>query len=154
MKDMKGYFWDTNILNYFRKEHTILKQHIDRVCWDKIFLPSVVVAESWRGRLRQIDNIPKTKPGQAIFLHEKLVETHNVLRQFKVIPFGEEAAEKFLWLKQKVKRQKKRHTDMMIAAMTLSSRYILVTRNERDFADLLPVQQVENWIDNPVCLSV
>ncbi len=152
MKDIKGYFWDTNILNYFRREHAILKQHIDRVCWDKIFLPSVVVAESWRGRLRQIDSISKTKLEQVIFSHEKLVETHNVLRQFNVIPFGEEAAEKFLWLKQKVKRQKKRNADMMIAAMTLSYRYILVTRNEQDFTDLLPAQQVENWIDNPVSL--
>jgi len=37
---------------------------------------------------------------------------------------------------------------MMIAAMTLSHDYILVTRNEKDFADMLPAQQMENWIDN------
>jgi len=37
---------------------------------------------------------------------------------------------------------------MMIAAMTLSYEFILVTRNEKDFADLLPDHQVENWIDD------
>jgi predicted nucleic acid-binding protein len=32
--------------------------------------------------------------------------------------------------------------------MTLSYDYILVTRNEKDFAELLPAQQIENWIDS------
>gem|GEM_PF-3582331 len=27
MRDVKGYFWDTNILSHFRKEDTLLRQH-------------------------------------------------------------------------------------------------------------------------------
>lgn len=149
MKEARGYFWDTNILNYFRTEHTILSQHIARVSWDKIFLPSVVVAESWRGRLRQADAVPKSEPGQAVFPHRKLLETHNLLSQFKVIPFDEEAVEELTGLQKKVKRWKKRYADIMIAAMTLSNHFVLVTRNERDFSDLIPAQQMENWIDHP-----
>jgi len=148
MRDVKGYFWDTNILSHFRREHALLRQHTDRVSWDKIFLPSVVVAESWRGRLRRADAVPKAKPEQAVFPHRQLLETHNLLSQFRVIPF-DEAAKKLLQLQRQVKRQKKRHADMMIAAMTLSNRFVLVTRNERDFGDLLTRQQMENWIDNP-----
>ncbi len=149
---MNGYFLDTNILSYLRKEHPVLCQHIDRVSWDRIHLPSVVVAESWRGRLRQIDGVPKEKPEQALFPDKKLIETHELLRQFKVAPFDKEAANRLLQLQQDARRRKKgfkkRHADMMIAAMTLSYDYILVTRNERDFADLLPIHQVENWIDD------
>ncbi len=149
MKNVKGYFWDTNILSHFRGEHALLRQHIDRVSWDKIFLPSVVVAESWRGRLRRVDSVPKAKPEQAIFPHRKLLETHDLLSQFRVIPFDEEAAEEFSRLQKKVRHRKKRHADMMIAAMTLSNHFVLVTRNEQDFADLLLTRQMENWIDNP-----
>jgi len=47
------------------------------------------------------------------------------------------------------KYRKKHHADMMIAAMTLSNQFIFITRNEQDFAGLLPAQQIENWIDNP-----
>ncbi len=151
MKDVKGFFWDSNVLRLFgdNPAHPVLSQHIDRVSWDKIFLPSVVVAESWRGRLRQADAVPWAKPEQAIFPHKKLHETHDLMSQFRVVPFDEEAAEELSRLQKKVKRQKKRHADMMIAAMTLSNHFVLVTRNERDFADLLLTQHIENWIDNP-----
>ncbi|OQY60152.1 MAG: hypothetical protein B6245_02780 [Desulfobacteraceae bacterium 4572_88] len=149
---MNGYFWDSNILRLFgdNPAHPVLSQHIDRVFWDRIFLPSVVVAESWRGRLRQADAVPKAKPEQAVFPHRQLSETHDLLSQFKIVPFDEAAAEKMSQLQRRVNRQKKRHADMMIAAMTLSNRFVLVTRNERNFADLLLTQQqMENWTDNP-----
>lgn len=38
---------------------------------------------------------------------------------------------------------------MMIAATVLAGRHILVTRNQRDFIDLLPKSQLVNWIDFP-----
>ena len=146
-----GYFWDSNVLRLFgdNPEHPVLSQHLARVSWDKIFLPSVVVAESWRGRLRQADSVPKAKPEQAVFPHRQLLETHDLLSKFKVIPFDEEAAEEFSRLQKKVRHRKKRHADMMIAAMTLSNHFVLITRNERDFTDLLLTRQMENWIENP-----
>ncbi len=152
---MSIYFWDSNILRVFsdNPDHSVLCKHIERVFWDRILLPSVVVAESWRGRLRRIDTVPKARPEEAIFPYQKLVETHEVLRLFTVTPFDKGSANRLLWLRQDMKRRKKsikkRHADMMIAAMTLSYEFILITRNEKDFADLLPAHQVENWIDEP-----
>jgi predicted nucleic acid-binding protein len=151
---MNRYFWDSNILRLFsdNPEHSVLRSHIERVSWDRILLPCVVVAESWRGRLRRIDTVPKAKPEEAVFPYQKLIETNEVLRRFTVLPFDEESVSRFLLLQQDMKRRKKsikkRHADMMIAAMTLSYDYILVTRNEKDFAELLPAQQIENWIDS------
>ena len=152
---MNGYFWDSNILRAFsdNPDHPVLRQHLDRISWESIFLPSVVVAETWRGWLRRIDTVPKKKPDQAIVLHSKLAEAHEMLRRFSVIPFNRNAANRLSVLQQKAKRQKKsikkRHADMMIAAMTSSNHFIVVTRNEKDFIDWLLPGQVENWIDNP-----
>jgi len=148
---MRGYFWDTNILTLFgyNPDHTVLSQHIGRVSWGKIFLPSVVVAEAWRGRLRKADAVPRTKPDQAISPHEKLAKTHELLSRFRVVHFDEGAARRLLGLQKMRKYRKKHHADMMIAAMALSNQFILVTRNKKDFADFLPAQQLENWIDNP-----
>lgn len=148
---MKGYFWDTNTLTLFgyNPDHTTLRQHIRRVSWSKIFLPSVVVAETWRGRLRKADAVPKAKPDQAISPHKKLAKTHELLSRFRVISFDEGAVKRLLGLQKEKKYRKKHHADMMIAAMALSNQFVLVTRNEKDFASLLPAQQLENWIDNP-----
>ena len=153
---MNRYFWDSNILRLFsdNPDHSVLRRHIEHVSWDRILLPCVVVAESWRGRLGRIDTVPKARPEEAIFPYQKLIETHEMLRRFTVLPFDDGSVSRFLLLRQELKRRKKRikkrHADMMIAAMTLSYDYILVTRNEKDFADLLPSQQIENWIDNRV----
>ena len=97
---MKGYFWDTNILTLFgyNPDHTVLRQHIRRVSWDTIFLPSVVVAEAWRGRLRKADAVPKAKPDQAISPHEKLARTHKLLSRFRVISFDRGAVNSLLCL--------------------------------------------------------
>ncbi len=154
MKGIKGYFWDSNVLRIFSDtpDHSALRKHIERVSWDKIFLPAVVVAESWRGRLRRIDTVPKARPEEAVFPYQKLTETHKVLSGFTVATFDKASASRLIRLREDAKRRKKRikkqHADMMIAAMALSYEFILVTRNEKDFADLLPDHQVENWIDD------
>jgi predicted nucleic acid-binding protein len=44
---------------------------------------------------------------------------------------------------------KKRYLDLMIASMALAGNHIVVTRNTKHFKDVLPPQQIENWIDYP-----
>ncbi len=66
-----------------------------------------------------------------------------------MISFDESASKVLTQLLKTVKKQKKRHADLLIAAMTLAGKHILVTRNQRDFADLLPKSQLVNWIDEP-----
>jgi predicted nucleic acid-binding protein len=36
---------------------------------------------------------------------------------------------------------------MMIAAMAKAGRHVVVTRNQKDFENLLPQNQLANWID-------
>jgi predicted nucleic acid-binding protein len=42
---------------------------------------------------------------------------------------------------------RKRYADVVIAAMALAGGDIVVTRNVDDFRDLLPSDQIQNWID-------
>jgi predicted nucleic acid-binding protein len=37
----------------------------------------------------------------------------------------------------------------MIAAIAIAGHHIVITRNQKDFTDLLPKQQLQNWIDDP-----
>ncbi len=57
------------------------------------------------------------------------------------------AAVMSLLLKQHSSR--KRYADLMIAAIAIAGYHVVVTRNQKHFADLLPKHQLQNWIDGP-----
>lgn len=138
------YLWDANILRHFGEGHPSLRQHLLRVSWSEIALPSVVVAEVLRGRC---DFALKALPAEVPLAHRRLMETQQMLAQFHVVVFDESAAEALARLRSR-HRRRKRYPDLMIAAMAEAGRHIVVTRNESDFVDLLPKAQVTNWIDN------
>jgi predicted nucleic acid-binding protein len=140
------FLWDTNILRYFQSGHLILQQHLQRVSIDEIVLPAIVAAEALRGRS---EFVLKATPDQLPVASQQLIETMELLHNFAILPFDETASKVLTQLINKVKKQKKRHADLVIAAMTMAGNYILVTRNQRDFADLLPKRQLVNWIDEP-----
>lgn len=76
------------------------------------------------------------------------MRTWYFLQQFTDVVFDQASAETMARLQRKI-RTRKRYADVMIAATVLAGRHTLVTRNLGDFADLLPANQVENWIDQP-----
>ena len=140
------FLWDANILRAFAEidKHPNLFLHLKEIHWSEIALPSVVVAEVLRGRCEyalKADPIEKLP-----FAHRVLVETQELLNRFYVITFDDKCAKVLKKLKQKQKRHK-RYADMMIAAMALSERHVVVTRNQKDYKDLLPKNQLINWID-------
>jgi predicted nucleic acid-binding protein len=116
-------------------------QHIPR---QEIWLPSVVVAEALRGRC---EYALKATPEQAVSAHEHLLATLRVLQRFHILTFDDISAKIFDDLRRRHPRHK-RYADMMIAALALAGRHIVVTRNTKDFADLLPKSQLQNWIDD------
>lgn len=139
------YLWDANILRHFAEKHPTLQAHLLRVSWSEIALPSVVVAEVLRGRC---EFALKATIERAPFAHQQLLATQQLLQQFRTIPFDHACAEAMRRLQRRVKTNK-RYADVMIAAMAIAGRHIVVTRNLVDFRDLLPAQQLANWIDSP-----
>jgi predicted nucleic acid-binding protein len=139
------YLWDTNILAHFTSEHPVLALHIRRIKWEEIALPSPTVAEFLRGRS---EFAVKATPEQVVQAHRLLKQSQQLLAQFGMLIFGEEDAEVFRKVLKKFK-SKKRYVDLMIAAMALAGSHIVVTRNTKHFSDVLPPNQIENWIDYP-----
>ena len=139
------YLWDSNVLRHYGEQHPNLLAHLQRVSWTEIALPSVVVAEVLRGRC---EFALKATPSEAPLAHQHLMRTWYFLQQFTVVVFDQVSAETMAGLQRKISTRK-RYADVMIAATVLAGRHTLVTRNLGDFADLLPANQVENWIDQP-----
>lgn len=137
------YLWDSNILRHFAENHLTLHANIMRVGQAQIALPSIVVAEVLRGRS---EYALKATPAQAPQAHQLLIETIDWLQKFRVIPFDQQCAKVMTEMQQRLKT-KKRYADVMIAATATAKQMIVVTRNEKDFVDLLPAKQIINWID-------
>ena len=66
--------------------------------------------------------------------------------EFNQLLFDEKCAKALEELKQQHKTHKK-YPDLMIAAMAKVGKHIVVTRNLKDFENLLPPNQLANWID-------
>lgn len=137
------YLWDANILRHYGEDHPTLRLHVQRVSWAEIAIPSVVVAEVLRGRC---EFALKAPPEKAALAHSLLVETQKYLTQFNQLLFDEKCAKALEALKQQHKAHKK-YPDLMIAAMATVGKHIVVTRNLKDFENLLPPTQLANWID-------
>ena len=138
------YLWDSNILRYFGTGHPQLTSSLQQVSWSEIGLPSVVVAEVLCGRC---DFALKALPEQAPFAYAALASTLKLLNRFNTVVFNEEAAEALKELQQRHKAHK-RYADLQIAAMAKAGGHVVVTRNLKHFKELLPRNQLANWIDD------
>ena len=139
------YLLDANILRYFFAGHPILDEHLRRVPETELAVASVTVAEVLRGRC---DNALKATPEQLPLAHRLLIESQQSLKRFQVIVFDQICSARLIQLKKQHKNHK-RYPDLMIAATALALNHIVVTRNTRHFADLLPANRMANWIDDP-----
>ncbi len=139
------FLWDTNILRHHNQAHLTLQAWLRRIPRSQIALPSVVVAEVLRGRC---EFALKATPAQFEFAHTQLLNELRVLRRFRIV-FPDQASAFVLAALLKQHASHKRYADMMIAAQARAGNYIVVTRNQKDFIDLLPKQQLQNWIDDP-----
>jgi predicted nucleic acid-binding protein len=77
-----------------------------------------------------------------------LLDTQQMLSQFQVVVFDATCAAVMERLRQR-HRRRQRYADLMIAAIVAAGQHVLVTRNQADFRDVLPLTQLANWIDDP-----
>ncbi len=134
------FLWDSNILRHQNQAHPTLQVWLQRVPRSQIALPSVVVAEVLRGRC---EFALKATPAQFEFAHAQLLKEIRILRRFRVV-FPDLASAEALTALLKQHASRKRSADVMTAAHASAGNHIVVTRNQKDFVDLLPKQQLQN----------
>ena len=107
---------------------------------DDVVITAVTVDEQLRGWLAEIN---RRKPEDQIVPYARLVHQVEILAAWHVLPWDQDAVSRF----SDLKRHKIRigTQDLKIAAITLAHDAMLLTRNERDFANV-PGLRFENWL--------
>lgn len=141
-----SFLWDSNILRHYLDDHPRLLENLKKVSRQSVLLPVIVVAEQLRGRS---EAILKAEPTQLARAQELFRQTQTLVSKFQILYFDQQALALAARLKEQTKTRK-RYADVLIAAQTIAGRHVLVTRNTDDFRDLLPVNQLQNWIDDEI----
>ncbi|NOT61266.1 MAG: type II toxin-antitoxin system VapC family toxin [Acidobacteria bacterium] len=136
--------FDSNAVRAYAEQTPTLVRNLARASNPELAIPVVVLVEQWRGRQ---DALVKATPDRVLVEQRKFIETKTLLKKFSFVYFDQQAVQTLTNLQSRF-RTKKRYVDVMIAALAMSSRCVLVTRNTKDFADLLPAAQLQNWIDH------
>lgn len=138
-----SFLWDSNILRHYLDDHPLLLENLQQVPRTEVLLPVVVAAEQFRGRM---DAILKAELARLPRAQQLFQQTQELLGKFQLLYFDDQSLAVAAQLMSRFKTRK-RYADVLIAAQALAGRYVLVTRNTEDFRDLLPAQQLQNWID-------
>lgn len=105
-------------------------------------ITAITVEESLRGWLAVIRR--RNDPKGQIAAYQRLIRQVEVFASWMVLPWDEDAAERFDSLKSL--RQQVGTQDLKIACICLVHDATLLTRNLADFK-LVPGLKVENWLD-------
>ncbi|MEC4817667.1 MAG: type II toxin-antitoxin system VapC family toxin [Scytonema sp. PMC 1069.18] len=134
-------FWilDTDSVSLFQRGNLEIVRRLNNVDKSEIAITIITVEEQLRGRFQFIR---RAASDDLVSAYQKLQVTFDSLKSFNVLRFNAEAQDIYKNLiRQKLKVGR---LDLRIAAITLSMKGILVTRNERDFSQV-PNLVLENW---------
>jgi tRNA(fMet)-specific endonuclease VapC len=137
---MTTYILDTDHVSLFQRNHLQVRENLARVSPVNRAVTIVTAAEQFQGRLAAIHRAKSE--AEAVVGFEQLHDTIRFYRDIQVLPYDEVARTIF----EQLRKQKVRigTQDLRIAAITLSQRAILVTRNHRDFAQV-PQLTIVDW---------
>ncbi len=131
---------DTDTLSLVQREHPLVVGRLKALPRKQRAITVISLEEQLRGRLAQIAKAKREKELRRAYV--LLEQTHRGLCKIHKFAFDANAPEKF----NELKRAKFRigTLDLRIAAIALSNKAILVTRNRQDFAKI-PNLDLEDW---------
>lgn len=137
---MTLYILDSDHLSLYQRGHEPLSQRLITIPSDQIAITVISVEELIRGRLAQIRKA--TKPQKRVYAYYWFTKTLEFLRDFTVLGYDVQAEARF----QSLLAQKIRigTQDLKIAAIALSQRATLITRNRQDFERVTGLA-LEDW---------
>jgi tRNA(fMet)-specific endonuclease VapC len=132
---MPLYMLDTNICIY------LMKNQPEQVArrFEKCYFGDVVMSAITFAELEY---------GVAVSANPKRERRHlaALAQDIRVLPFDPAAATAYGPIREATRERKKDHLDKLIAAHACALDVILVTNNERDFANY-PGVKIENWLN-------
>lgn len=131
---------DTDHLSLFQRGYSPLLPRISTVPADRIATTIVSVEEMLQGRLSQVRRASQGK--DRINAYTWLQKTLMFFQAFQILPFDNEAEQQYADLVSR--RLAIGAQDLKIAAIALSHKAILVTRNQRDFKRIVDLT-LQDW---------
>jgi tRNA(fMet)-specific endonuclease VapC len=137
---MKLYVLDTDHVTLFQRAHPLVVQHIAAVETEALAVTVVTAEEQlrgWLGAIRRASSAPRL-----VWAYAGLHAAMDYFSGVCVLDFDQTAHTCY----EELRRQKIRvgTQDLRIAAIVLSVDGILVTRNQRDFAQV-PGLMLQDW---------
>jgi len=136
---------DTQVLSDWQRQPDKIENYIQSFLPEQLAITVVTVYENLRGWIPKFKDAKTSR--EIINISNKLIQLLKLYKQINVLPFGSAAAEIYDKFPSKVK-QKMGTMDARIAAITLSVKGILITKNTRDFEQIPDLT-----IEKPLILS-
>ncbi len=140
---MIRYILDTDYITLLENSDLICLQRLDAVGDNWVAVTAVTVEErvqGWLNAIRQA-SVPK-QADRLVWAYTGLRTTVQYLAGFQIVDWTEAASKRFREMRQqgvKIGTQ-----DLRIASIALSLNAVLVTRNQRDFAQVSGLS-IEDW---------
>ncbi|AHJ27017.1 type II toxin-antitoxin system VapC family toxin [Nodularia spumigena CS-584] len=131
------YLLDTDTCIYWIKNINSVRNKIQQIGWEQICICNITVAELYFGAYNS----------QRVV--ENLTRAENFIRDVEVIALDNQAVKKFGELKAELRKtgQPVADFDLLIASVSLTRNYILVTNNTRHYSRISELK-LENWISS------
>lgn len=137
---MLQYLLDTDHLTLFQHKHPPLMQHIAVSVADSIAICPINIEETMRGRLAVLARL---LVGQAhVRAYGHLVAAEAAFRLFPLIPFDTNC--ELCYQHLRASKLRIGSLDLKFAAIALTAKLTLLTRNRSDFARV-PGLMIEDW---------
>lgn len=134
------YILDTDHISLLQRRNANVIERLQQLPLDQRAVTAISLAEQIQGRMVSIRRAQSEADVSRAF--QLLIQTVEFFRTIQMLPYNSDAVAEF----ERLRRAKIRvgTQDLRIAAIALSRRAVIVTRNRRDF-DRVPNLSIESW---------
>jgi len=137
---LSQYILDTDHLSLFQRKHPLLMQRIETADSQTIAVTIITLEEQVYGRLNRIRRAKSAE--SLVSAYAKLRYTWDFFKTINLLSFTQQASDCYAELvRQRIRIGTQ---DLKIAAIALSVKGIVVTRNKRDFSKV-PGLELADW---------
>jgi tRNA(fMet)-specific endonuclease VapC len=131
---------DTDVLSLLIQGNEAVRAHVQALTGNRFSVTIVTVEETltgWYSQIRQAKN-----DARLVRTYAELQRSVEFFRQIQILPFGDAAATIYRQLRTEHRRRGK--NDLRIAAIALACGAVVISRNQRDFRDIVGLA-VSDW---------